>query len=247
MAKRDITRPENVELSGKSFPVVEFKGVPVVTLAMIDEMHERAGGTAARNFKQNRTRFEEGKHFYHVDSSKKDEFRLFGISVPPRGFTVLTERGYLLLAKSLTDEKAWDVQERLIDCYFRAKGNLQEHNPLALEDMTKKHYWLTMNESGKVLAQVELKDASCVSEKVDEVFPESVVLNRAPVIEDMDEIMGMMYEMTTKVSSRMNRLIPVLGTPTNATQEDVDKFWKSRVRRASENLSRVADRMERAA
>lgn len=148
-------------------------------------------------------------------------------------------------------EKGKEARRYFIECERKLKEELTTRleavKPLALPDKTMKHWWLTMNSSGRVLAQVELKDASCVSEKVDEVFPDAAVLNRQAVIEDMDEIMGMMYEMTTKVSSRMNRLIPVLGTPTNATQEDVDKFWKSRVRKASDRLARAADRMESAA
>lgn len=151
------------------------------------------------------------------------------------------------LAQWLSPQFAVQVTNWVHDWMMGKNTQPVQQAPMALPDNTTKHYWLTVNSSGKVLAQVELKDSTIVSEKVDEIFPESAVLNRTAVIEDMDEIMGMMYEMTTKVSSRMNRLIPVLGTPTNATQEDVDRFWKSRVRKASDRLARAADRMESAA
>lgn len=147
------------------------------------------------------------------------------------------------LAQWLSPRFAVKVTGWVYDWMTGSNPQPAQQAPLALPDKTEKHYWLTVNSSGQVLAQVELKDSTIVSEKVDEIFPESAVLNRTAVIEDMDEIMGMMYEMTTKVSSRMNRLIPVLGTPTNATQEDVDRFWKSRVRKASDRLARAADRM----
>jgi hypothetical protein len=112
---------QDISISGKNFPIVQFDGKPVITLAMVDQMHGRKAGTASDNFKNNRTRFEDRKHFYLIDYSKKGEFSPFGITIPTRGLIVLTERGYLLLAKSLTDDKAWEVQERLIDSYFSVK------------------------------------------------------------------------------------------------------------------------------
>jgi len=159
-----------------------------------------------------------------------------GVSVPPRGIIVVTERGYLLLAKSLTDEKAWDVQERLIDCYFRAKGEPQEHRTLALPDYTRKHIWITFDSSGNVVGQVELKNAVVLSEKVDEVFPDSVLMHRQAVIDDLDAIMGYAYELTAKMNQRMNGLITVLGTKPHATQEEANKFWKARVKKSGAQL-----------
>ena len=144
-------------------------------------------------------------------------------------------------------EKGKEARRYFIKCERKLKeeltNRLETIKPLALPDKTEKHYWLTVNSSGQVLAQVELKDSTIVSEKVDEIFPESVVLNRAPVIADLDDIMGYMYEMTAKVNRQMNGLITVLGTPPKATDEDADKFWKARVRKASDNLSRATARM----
>ena len=77
---------------------------------MIDNVHGRTTGTASRNFRQNRDRFIEGKHFFNIDQSLNDEFRR--LEIPNRGLTLITEFGYLLLAKSLTDDRAWDVQEK---------------------------------------------------------------------------------------------------------------------------------------
>ena len=108
----------SVTIVDTTIPVVEYDGQRVITLALIDKLHRRPEGTAKRNFSDNRDRFVEGKHFYLIDSSKKNEFRTFGIDVPPRGLTVLTERGYSMLVKSFTDDFAWEVQEQLVDGYF---------------------------------------------------------------------------------------------------------------------------------
>ncbi len=39
----------------------------------------------------------------------------------PRGLTLLTESGYLLLVKSFTDDISWKIQKQLVASYFRAK------------------------------------------------------------------------------------------------------------------------------
>jgi hypothetical protein len=110
-----------VTIGNTQIPLVQYNGQPVVTFTMIDKVHCRPEGTASRNFLANRERFTEGQHFYLVDFSKNNEFRPFGIEIPPRGLTVLTERGYLTLVKSFTDDLAWEVQDKLIDSYFRVK------------------------------------------------------------------------------------------------------------------------------
>lgn len=89
------------------------RGQRVITLALIDKLHRRPDGTARRNFSDNKDRFIEEKHFYLVDFSKKNEFRAFGIDVPPCGLTILTNRGYSMLVKLFTDDFSWEVQEQL--------------------------------------------------------------------------------------------------------------------------------------
>jgi hypothetical protein len=110
-------------------PVLEYQNQRVVTFAMIDKVHQRPEGTARYRFRDNRHRFVDGKHFYLIDYSEKGVFRPFGIEVPPRGLTVLTEHGYLFIVKSFTDDLAWKIQETLVDTYFRAREILA-HPPL---------------------------------------------------------------------------------------------------------------------
>lgn len=100
-------------------PVVEYRGQRVVTFAIIDQVHERPEGTAKRNFSDNRDRFRAGEDYYLIPKSEADGFRTFGIEVPNRGLTVLTEQGYLMVVKSLTDDLAWTVQRQLVNSYFR--------------------------------------------------------------------------------------------------------------------------------
>lgn len=115
-----MSENKTVTIVDTTINIVEYEGQRVVTFDMIDRLHHRPEGTAARNFSSNKERFEEGKHFYVIDYSKNNEFRRFGISIPPRGLTLITERGYSMLVKSFNDDFAWDVQEQLSDSYFDA-------------------------------------------------------------------------------------------------------------------------------
>jgi hypothetical protein len=86
-----------------------------------NRLHKRANGTSNRNFKSNRKHFIEGVDYYKLSL---DEIRLMSFgskSNYPNGLTILTESGYLLLVKSLTDDLAWDVQRELVKNYFRLK------------------------------------------------------------------------------------------------------------------------------
>lgn len=108
-----------VTINNVALSPIEFDGQRVVTLAMVDEVHQRPSGTARRNFNANRDKLIEGKHFHELTA---DEIRSqsLGCAFPPRTpkGIVLTERGYLMLTKSLQDDLAWKVQDMLVESYF---------------------------------------------------------------------------------------------------------------------------------
>lgn len=91
-------------------------------LAQMDAVRGRPDGTAGRAYRTHKARLNEGRHYFRMNL---DEFRRgFPAVAPERGggdVTLLTERGYLVLVKSFTDDLAWQVQEQLVDGYFRAK------------------------------------------------------------------------------------------------------------------------------
>src|SRR5260363_391907 len=97
---------------------VEFKGQRVVTLAMIDRVHQRPEGTARKRFNAHKDRLVQGKHYF---VRNPDEARQKLGVIAPNGLVLLTEAGYLLLVKSSTDDLAWQVQDKLVDSYFRAQ------------------------------------------------------------------------------------------------------------------------------
>ncbi|HHQ8783593.1 TPA: phage antirepressor KilAC domain-containing protein [Clostridioides difficile] len=110
-----------VLINDKKLQVKEFKGERVVTFKEIDLIHERAEGTAKRNFTENKKYFIENVDYFEVSTKIVPSLELYGFSkFAPNGI-LITESGYLMLVKSLTDDLAWTVQRELVNNYFRVK------------------------------------------------------------------------------------------------------------------------------
>lgn len=111
-----------VKINDTQVRVIEYQGQRVATLAQIDDVHERADGTARKRFNDNRERFLEGEDFIKVSAS---EFRTrFPGMLSERAtedVTLMFETGYLMLVKSFTDDLAWQVQRQLVNGYFRVR------------------------------------------------------------------------------------------------------------------------------
>lgn len=110
---------EIIKINNHDVTVKEYKGQRVVTFKDIDTVHERLEGTADRNFRENKDKFIKNEDYFYLPKSQNNEIR--GLEIPNRGITVVTEQGYLMLVKSLTDDLAWKVQREIVKGYFRAK------------------------------------------------------------------------------------------------------------------------------
>ncbi|WP_181240933.1 ORF6N domain-containing protein, partial [Enterobacter ludwigii] len=121
-----------VTINNKQLPAVEYRGQRVVTFAMIDEAHQRPDGTAGRNFRENRNYFVEGVDYVELgsDAIRRDLPEGVFSKFAPSGI-VLFESGYLMVAKSLTDDLAWQVQRELVNSYFRTRAPLTEIEMIA--------------------------------------------------------------------------------------------------------------------
>ena len=126
----DVITIENTEMQ-----IREYNGERVVTFKDIDTVHQRADGTASRNFRKNKKHFIEGVDYIRRNSSEaKKEYNI----IAPNGLILVTESGYLLLVKSFTDDLSWKVQRQLVNAYFKVREVQKEpyyKEPLA-EDFT---------------------------------------------------------------------------------------------------------------
>lgn len=194
----------NVEISVK-----EYRGQRVVTFKDIDAVHRRPDGTAKRNFNANKERFIEGEDYFVRNSYEASHE--YGV-VAPNGLTLLTESGYLMLAKSFTDELAWKVQRQLVNWYFRARG-MQEIYPQdypsairALSDETGKRIAL----EAKVEKQQQMiADFEPISRYVDTILDSKNTLTVTQIAAD--------YGMT---ANRLNLILKTAGV-----QRKVNGQW----------------------
>ncbi len=114
----EIITVENTEMQ-----IREYNGQRVVTFKDIDLVHQNKNGVARRNFNRNKKHFIEGEDYFTLTRAVSNETNcpIRNISVPNKGITVLTESGYLLIAKSFTDDLSWQVQRTLVNNYFKNK------------------------------------------------------------------------------------------------------------------------------
>ncbi|WP_161566556.1 ORF6N domain-containing protein, partial [Paraclostridium sordellii] len=116
---------EIIRINNNDLQIKEFKGQRVITFKDIDRVHERTEGTAKRNFSENKKHFIENIDYFLVKGNELKELKQstnFVLS-NAKEIILITESGYLMLVKSLTDDLAWKVQRELVNKYFRIREN----------------------------------------------------------------------------------------------------------------------------
>lgn len=103
--------------------VIRFKNVPVVTTAQLAKFYGATQKNIHDNFRNNVNRYVEGKHYFKLVGDDLKQFKncpdLIGlVQKNTRSLILWTERGAARHAKMLDTEHAWEVFERLEDCYF---------------------------------------------------------------------------------------------------------------------------------
>ncbi|EHB5301324.1 ORF6N domain-containing protein [Salmonella enterica subsp. enterica serovar Sandiego] len=114
-----------IQLAVESLVIVTYSNAPVITTELLAKLYETEEKHIRQNFKRNECRFIAGKHFFKVSGSELDDLRTSqrGLQISPktRSLILWTERGAARHAKMLETDQAWEVFERLEDCYFSQK------------------------------------------------------------------------------------------------------------------------------
>ncbi|KAE9819482.1 ORF6N domain-containing protein [Escherichia coli] len=99
--------------------------IPVITTELLAHLYGTDVANIKMNHSRNQTRFLEGKHYFKVvgDDLKnlRVTFSYLQISPKTRSLILWTERGAARHAKMLETDQAWEVFEKLEDCYFSQK------------------------------------------------------------------------------------------------------------------------------
>ena len=109
--------------------VISYKDQRVCTTQQLAQLYGAEPHQLRQNYRNNKTRFEEGKHFIKLEGEELRAFKDNRVdksysqeSGPSnaRAIMLWTERGAARHAKMLETDQAWDVFEQMEDSYFAA-------------------------------------------------------------------------------------------------------------------------------
>jgi DNA-binding XRE family transcriptional regulator len=118
----------SITINGQTLPVLSYEGQRVVTYKDVATVHQVEEKTIRNNFANNRKHFKEGIDFFLLRGKKACQN--IGRASYVTQINVFTESGYLMLAKSLTDDLSWQVQRELVNNYFKNQGQAGTHRDL---------------------------------------------------------------------------------------------------------------------
>ncbi|MDE9539809.1 ORF6N domain-containing protein [Xenorhabdus bovienii] len=112
--------------SVQSMTAIMHNSIPVITTELLAGVYETDVNNIQQNFKRNKDRFVEGKHFFKLTGSILKNFKnrltnCQSVGKNARSLTLWTERGAARHAKMLDTDQAWNVFEKLEDFYFNQK------------------------------------------------------------------------------------------------------------------------------
>lgn len=117
----------NTQISVETLSPITHNQIPVITTELLAQLYCTEINNIKVNYTRNSERFVEGKHFFKVVGDELKNLRVTlsnsqtPVSPKTRSLILWTERGAARHAKMLETDQAWDVFERLEDCYFRQK------------------------------------------------------------------------------------------------------------------------------
>ncbi|HFV8800317.1 TPA: P22AR C-terminal domain-containing protein [Escherichia coli] len=113
------------QISVETLSPITHNQIPVITTELLAQLYGTEILNIQVNFTRNKERFVAGKHFFKAAGEELKKLRLTlsnsqtPVSPKTRSLILWTERGAARHAKMLETDQAWDVFEKLEDCYFR--------------------------------------------------------------------------------------------------------------------------------
>ena len=120
-----------ITIADKEIELKEYNGERVVTAWDIEKLHEKDVREINQQFKRNIKNLIENEDYFVVDRSYISESQSVRQTAQPviqnfipnnvKEIILFTESGYLLLTKTFTDERSWNIQRQLVKSYFKLK------------------------------------------------------------------------------------------------------------------------------
>ncbi|EON0526971.1 ORF6N domain-containing protein [Escherichia coli] len=213
-----------MQLAVESLVVVTYSNVPVITTGLLAHLYKTEEKHIRQNFKRNECRFIAGKHFFKVSGCELDSLRTSqrGLQISPktRSLILWTERGAARHAKMLETDRAWEVFEKLEDCYFSQKIPEQLQLPESTLSINYPLSWFSEHHPYSMMSYVDRKTLNLdVSVLFDMPSPTMRILN---------ELHSKGYNVDAAVA-----------------EFNAFKHLTEEMRRTLQNISRLSDRNSR--
>jgi len=107
----------------ESLKPISWHQAHVITTELLAKVYKATEKQLRQNFNNNFDRFVEGKHFFKLEGKSLQAFKnsidnFDAVQKHTRNMILWTERGAARHAKMLGTDAAWEVFEKLEDCYF---------------------------------------------------------------------------------------------------------------------------------
>ncbi|ECO8650739.1 ORF6N domain-containing protein [Salmonella enterica] len=138
--------------------------IPVVTTELLASLYGTDPHSITKNHRSNVDRFVAGKHFFKLEGADLKAFKNKVtdsdlVASRAKHLILWTERGAARHAKMLETDQAWEVFERLEDCYFSQKqpaSSATKHSyPAHCNNVPKFRYLVKLTYKDTLTGQVE--------------------------------------------------------------------------------------------
>lgn len=169
-------------ISTENLPVIAHNSTPVITTELLAQLYATDINNIQKNYVRNKERFVEGKHFFKVTGEELKSFVTdlksvanspIEVSSKTRALILWTERGAARHAKMLDTDQAWEVFEKLEDCYFGKQPEPIKNPRLLLRNtihaiakgdrQTYSNLYNRLYRKFQVTSYKELNDKQCVA------------------------------------------------------------------------------------
>ena len=119
-----IIKENNLNVNNNILRVVEYKGEKVISSYDIARLHNKEVKRVNEQFERNKDRLQENMDYFLISVEEfaiADSGHKISSKSRHKFERLFTERGYLKLVKSFRDDLSWEVQDILVDSYFKLK------------------------------------------------------------------------------------------------------------------------------
>ncbi|HEA0254736.1 TPA: ORF6N domain-containing protein [Salmonella enterica] len=114
------------QITAETLSPISHNQTPVITTELLARLYGTDAHSITKNHRSNVDRFIAGKHFYKLEGSELKAFKNKVtnsdlVANRAKHLILWTERGAARHAKMLETDQAWEVFEKLEDCYFSQK------------------------------------------------------------------------------------------------------------------------------